>query len=71
MTVAELIAELQKLPPEMEVATGFPAVTQGEGAEYQASLCRADSVREVSLSYETWMGQRFVLIETWPEVIIG
>lgn len=71
MTVAELIAALQKMPPELEVATGFPAVTQGEGEEYQASLCRAESAREVSLSHETWMGQRFVLIEIWPEAAIG
>lgn len=71
MKVSELIEALKQLPPDLDVATGFPVVLQGSTPEYQESLCLSHQVVEANLTYDTWMGRHFAFIEVYPEVCIA
>lgn len=69
MTVAELIKELSKIDPSLEVGAGYPIV--GQDKDHQESLCRVTGVYEFKPGWESWMGERFALIELHPEVVLG
>lgn len=71
MTVAKLIEQLSKMPHGMSVATGFPAVYQGELENYRQSLCGVIDVKELHLEWDTWRGRDFVFIEVMPELVLG